>query len=49
VATPVGIGDEVQDGPFAFTVTDVQTGVQALGESFLRTEARHTNISDREG
>jgi hypothetical protein len=34
------IGDEVQDGSFAFTVTDVQTGVQALGESFLRTEAQ---------
>ena len=35
-----GIGDQVQDGSFAFTVTDVDTGVQSLGESFLRTEAQ---------
>ncbi|WP_142056831.1 DUF4352 domain-containing protein [Pseudonocardia kunmingensis] len=40
VATPAGIGDEVQDGSFAFTVTDVKSGVQALGESFLRREAQ---------
>jgi hypothetical protein len=42
-AAPVasaGIGAEVQDGSFAFTVTDVETGVQALGDSFLRTEAQ---------
>jgi Domain of unknown function (DUF4352) len=34
------VGEQVQDGSFTFTVTDVQTGVQALGESFLRTEAQ---------
>jgi hypothetical protein len=39
-AISAGIGDQVQDGSFTFTVTDVQTGVQALGESFLRTEAQ---------
>jgi hypothetical protein len=37
---PAGIGDQVQDGSFTFTVTDVQTGLRALGESFLRTEAQ---------
>jgi hypothetical protein len=39
-AATAGTGDEVQDGSFAFTVTDVETDVQALGESFLRTEAQ---------
>jgi Domain of unknown function (DUF4352) len=39
-ATPARIGDQVQDGSLTFTVTDVQSGVQALGDSFLRTEAQ---------
>jgi hypothetical protein len=39
-AASAGIGTEVQDGSFAFTVTDVETGAQALGDSFLRTEAQ---------
>jgi hypothetical protein len=39
-----GIGDTVQDGSFTFTVTDVKTGVQALGESFLRTEAQGSYV-----
>jgi hypothetical protein len=30
----------VQDGSLAFTVTDVETGVRVLGDSFLRTEAQ---------
>jgi hypothetical protein len=39
-----GIGDEVQDGSFAFTVTNVETGVHALGDSFLRTEAQGSYV-----
>jgi len=35
-----GIGDQVQDGSFAFTVTEVETGIESLGESFLRAEAQ---------
>lgn len=38
--TAASIGDEVQDGSLAFTVTNVESGAQALGESFLRTEAQ---------
>jgi Domain of unknown function (DUF4352) len=41
---PAGIGTEVQDGAFAFTVTKVDTGVQALGQSFLRTEAQGSYV-----
>ncbi len=43
-AASAGIGDTVQDGSFTFTVTDVKTGVQALGESFLRTEAQGSYV-----
>jgi hypothetical protein len=43
-AAPAGIGAEVQDGAFAFTVTKVDTGVQALGQSFLRTEAQGSYV-----
>jgi hypothetical protein len=39
-AASAGIGTEVQDGSLAFTVTDVETGVRVLGDSFLRTEAQ---------
>jgi hypothetical protein len=39
-AAPAGIGDTVQDGSFSFTVTDVHTGPQILGESFMRSEAQ---------
>ncbi|MHA6618557.1 hypothetical protein [Pseudonocardia sp. DLS-67] len=38
------IGDVVQDGSFTFTLTDVQTGVHALGDSFLRSEAQGTYV-----
>jgi hypothetical protein len=40
VAATARIGDEVQDGSFTFKVTDVETGAQALGDSFLRSEAQ---------
>jgi hypothetical protein len=40
VATAARIGDEVQDGSFTFKVTNVETGAQALGDSFLRSEAQ---------
>lgn len=35
-----GIGDTVEDGAFAFTVTDVETGVSSVGGDFLREEAQ---------
>ncbi|MGH3585493.1 MAG: DUF4352 domain-containing protein [Pseudonocardia sp.] len=35
-----GIGDQVQDGAFTFTVTDVETGRESLGDGFLRSEAQ---------
>jgi uncharacterized protein DUF4352 len=38
------IGDVVQDGSFTFTVTDVQTGVHALGDSLLRSEAQGSYV-----
>ena len=41
---PAGIGTEVQDGALAFTVTDVETGVQALGDCFLRSEAQGSYV-----
>lgn len=31
------IGQEVRDGKFAFTVTDVRTGVESLGDGFLES------------
>jgi hypothetical protein len=40
VAATDRIGDEVQDGSFTFKVTNVETGAQALGDSFLRSEAQ---------
>jgi hypothetical protein len=40
VAATARIGDEVQDGSFTFKVTNVETGAQALGDSFLRSEAQ---------
>jgi len=41
---PAGIGDQVQDGAFAFTVTDVETGREALGDGFLRSEAQGSYV-----
>ncbi|MFD1531915.1 DUF4352 domain-containing protein [Pseudonocardia aurantiaca] len=38
------IGDQIQDGSFGFTVTDVQTGLQDLGEGFLRSEAQGSYV-----
>lgn len=35
-----GIGDEVRDGKFAFTVTDVETGASTYGDGFLTEEAQ---------
>ncbi|MEY9214048.1 DUF4352 domain-containing protein [Thermobifida halotolerans] len=35
-----GVGDTVEDGAFAFTVTDVETGVSSIGDSFLAEEAQ---------
>jgi uncharacterized protein DUF4352 len=43
-AAPAGIGTEVPDGAFGFTVTDVETGMQAVGESFLHTEAQGSYV-----
>jgi hypothetical protein len=43
-ARQAGIGTEVQDGAFAFTVTKVDTGVQSLGQSYLRTEAQGSYV-----
>lgn len=31
-----GIGDTVKDGELAFTVTDVETGVESIGDEFVR-------------
>jgi hypothetical protein len=41
---PAGIGDQVQDGAFAFTVTKVETGREALGDGFLRSEAQGSYV-----
>jgi Domain of unknown function (DUF4352) len=41
---PAGIGTEVRDGEFAFAVTEVQTGVQVLGEDLLRSEAQGSYV-----
>lgn len=35
-----GIGDTVEDGVFAFTVTKVEKGVPEIGEGFLATRAQ---------
>ncbi|KUP98250.1 DUF4352 domain-containing protein [Thermobifida cellulosilytica] len=35
-----GVGDTVEDGAFAFTVTEVETGLTSIGEDFLREEAQ---------
>jgi hypothetical protein len=37
-ATAVSAPAEIGTGAFAFTLTKVDTGVHALGQSFLRTE-----------
>jgi hypothetical protein len=41
---PAGIGAQVQDGEFAFTVTNVETGREALGDGFLRSEAQGSYV-----
>jgi hypothetical protein len=38
------IGTEVQDGAFAFTVTKVDTGLHALGQGVLRSEAQGSYV-----
>lgn len=43
-ARTAGIGDQVQDGAFAFTVTKVETGREALGDGFLRSEAQGSYV-----
>ncbi|TWF75645.1 uncharacterized protein DUF4352 [Pseudonocardia hierapolitana] len=43
-APQAGIGDQVQDGAFAFTVTKVETGREALGDGFLRSEAQGSYV-----
>jgi hypothetical protein len=35
-----GIGDEVHDGSFSFVVTEVETGIERLGEGYLVSEAQ---------
>lgn len=35
-----GIGDEVRDGKFAFTVTKVETGVKSVGDQYLGEKAQ---------
>jgi hypothetical protein len=35
-----GIGDEVRDGSFSFVVTEVETGIERLGEGYLVSEAQ---------
>ena len=35
-----GIGDTVEDGAFAFTVTDVETGVSSIGGEYLNQQAQ---------
>lgn len=35
-----GIGDTVEDGAFAFTVTDIETGVSRIGNDFLQHDAQ---------
>jgi hypothetical protein len=42
-ATAAGIGDQVQDGSFAFTVTDVETK-QSLGSGFLKSDAEGSYV-----
>jgi hypothetical protein len=41
---PAGVGAQVQDGAFAFTVTNVETGREALGDGFLRSEAQGSYV-----
>jgi hypothetical protein len=36
----VGIGDPVRDGKFEFTVTEVETGIESVGDDFLGKEAQ---------
>ncbi len=43
-AGQAGIGTEVQDGAFAFTVTKVDTGLRALGQGVLRSEAQGSYV-----
>lgn len=46
------IGDAVRDGKFEFVVTDVETGLESVGEEFLSEEAQgqfvlvHTTVSN---
>lgn len=35
-----GIGDAVRDGKFEFTITEVETGIDAVGDEFLGKEAQ---------
>lgn len=35
-----GIGDEVRDGQFAFTVTNVKCGVKEVGDQYLNAKAQ---------
>jgi hypothetical protein len=39
-----GIGTEVRDGAFAFTVTKVDTGLRTLGQGALRSEAQGSYV-----
>lgn len=38
--TAPGIGDDVQDGKFEFTVTGVETGVAEVGDEYLNEQAQ---------
>ncbi|MDO8147526.1 DUF4352 domain-containing protein [Isoptericola sp. b515] len=39
-AKPAGIGDPVRDGKFEFTVTELERGVEKIGNEYLNTEAQ---------